>query len=233
VVAGQLNPGKCTVSSESGIEQIAAFMGVEASSEEKRVARVLCAGGKNEAHNRATYKGRLSSCRGEAVVAGGAKDCNWGCLGLGDCADVCDFDAIVMSDDALPVVDPDKCTACGDCVDICPKGLFELMPVSRQLIVQCKSQLEGDLATDRCSVACNACGRCVADAAPGLIEIKSGYAQINYELNELAAVQATQRCPTGAIVWLANGKQFAPQEKEEKPLGRVESGLFDANTYYQ
>lgn len=233
VVLGHLNPGKCTVSSESGIEKIADFLGVEASAEEKRVARVLCAGGKNEAHNRAKYKGGLQTCRGESVVAGGGKDCSWGCLGLGDCEQVCDFDAITMSDDALPVVDPDKCTACGDCVDICPKGLFELMPVSQKLIVQCKSQLEGDLATDRCSVACNACGRCVADASPGLIEIRSGYAQINYELNHLASPLAIQRCPTGAIVWLKNDRQFSRDEKEDLPLGRVESSDYDGQKYYQ
>lgn len=233
VVDGRLNPGKCTVSSETGILDIAAFLGVEAGSEEKRVARLLCAGGKNEAHSRATYSGGLSTCRGEAVVAGGTKDCNWGCLGLGDCADVCDFDAILMSDDALPVVDPDKCTACGDCVDICPKRLFELMPVSNRLIVQCKSQLEGDLATDRCSVACNACGRCVADAIPGLIEIRSGYAQINYDMNSLATPEATWRCPTGAIVWLDNMRQFSGDEKVGKPPGRVEPGAYDDTTYYQ
>jgi electron transport complex protein RnfB len=63
VVDGKINPGKCTVSSESDIENIANFMGVEASNEEKRVARVLCAGGREEAHNRADYKGGLGTCR--------------------------------------------------------------------------------------------------------------------------------------------------------------------------
>jgi Na+-translocating ferredoxin:NAD+ oxidoreductase RNF subunit RnfB len=233
VVDGQLNPAKCTVSAALEIDRIASYLGVEVSEEEKRVARVLCAGGKKEAHNRASYEGGLRSCRGEAVVAGGTKACNWGCLGLGDCADVCDFDAIIMSDDALPVVDPEKCTACGDCVDICPKGLFELMPVSQQLIVECKSELEGDLATDRCSVACNACGRCVADAAPGLIEITSGYAQIDYTLNDLANAQATGRCPTGAIVWLEGEQQFSTEEEKGKILGRIEAGKYDEQTYYQ
>lgn len=233
VVSGTLNPGKCTVSSESGIDGIASYLGVEASAEEKRVARLLCAGGKNEAHNRANYQGNLSSCRGEAVVAGGSKDCSWGCLGLGDCAEVCDFDAIHMNEDGLPSVDPVKCTACGDCVDICPKGLFKLMPVSQKLIVQCKSELEGSLATDRCSVACNACGRCVADAPPGLIEINSGYAQINYELNDLATPMATHRCPTGAIVWMLTNTQFDKITKENKPLGRIEPGVYNSNTYYQ
>jgi RnfABCDGE-type electron transport complex B subunit len=234
VVSGDMNPGKCTVSSESGIEQIADFLGVEASNEEKRVARVLCAGGKEEAHNRAQYSGGLKSCRGEAVVAGGPKDCSWGCLGLGDCADVCEFDAIVMNDDALPVVDPEKCTACGDCVEICPKGLFTLMPVSQRLIVQCKSLLEGDLALERCSVACNGCKRCAADAAPDLIEIVDGLARIDYELNHLSSPDATRRCPTGAIVWLDDIQQFSIAEEEAvMPLGRVEVNEFDAETYYQ
>ena len=232
VIAKEINVGKCTVSSPSGLEAIADYLGVEASTEEKRVARLLCAGGKKEAHNRSSYKGALSTCRGEAVVAGGPKDCNWGCLGLGDCESVCDFDAIHMSENGLPVVDPIKCTACGDCVEICPKDLFVLMPVSQKLIVQCRSLLEGDLATDRCSVACTGCSRCVSDAAPGVIEMKNGLAVINYENNDLAAPSATKRCPTNAIVWLESDQQFAIIEKEPMPLGRIDS-QFDAETYYQ
>ncbi len=154
-------------------------------------------------------------------------------MGLGDCATVCDFDAITMTDNALPLVDPEKCTACGDCVDICPKDLFVLMPVSQKLIVQCKSLLQGDLATDRCSVACNACGRCVSDAAPGVIEIKEGLAVVNYQRNDLASSTATRRCPTGAIVWLEGELQFEQREQESLPLGRVEVNDFDANKYYQ
>ncbi|WP_291026585.1 4Fe-4S binding protein, partial [Hydrogenophaga sp.] len=59
----------------------------------------------------------------------------------------------------LPVVIPDRCTACGDCVEACPKDLFELMPLEHKLIVQCKSLLEGEEAEELCRVACNACGR--------------------------------------------------------------------------
>ncbi len=111
VVANELNVAKCTVSSPEGLDLIADYLGLEVSAEEKRVARLLCAGGKNEAHNLADYKGGMSTCRGEAVVAGGSKDCTWGCLGLGDCSIACDFDAIYMNDNGLPVVVTEKCTA--------------------------------------------------------------------------------------------------------------------------
>ncbi len=222
LVAGEMTPAKCTVSSPDEVEAIARLLGIDAGAEEKRVARLLCAGGKQEAHHLAEYKGGVSTCRGEAVVTGGAKACAWGCLGLGDCMNVCDFDAIYMNEDGLPVVIPDKCTACGDCVDICPKDLFELMPVSRHLLVQCKSQLEGDLAESKCSVACTACGRCVADAAPGLIAIRDNLAVIDYDLNHLATPDAIRRCPTDAIVWV-EGQQFAQTKTNELPLGRIET----------
>jgi len=235
VVAGELPPSKCTVSAADAIQRIAEYLGVDAGSEEKRVARLLCAGGKREAQNLADYKGAMRTCRGESVVTGGPKACAWGCMGLGDCADACDFDAIFMNDEGLPVVIPDLCVACGDCVEACPKGLFEIMPVSHNLIVQCKSLLEGDNALSKCTVACTACGRCVADGAPGLIEIKNNLAVINYELNNLASPDATRRCPTDAIIWL-EGQQFKQEKKSTLPLGKVETYHMDEevkNRYWQ
>lgn len=231
VVLNGRNPAGCTVSSKEGLERIAEYLGVEVLEQEKWVARLLCAGGKEEAHNLAEYAGGIRTCRGEAVVAGGIKDCTWGCLGLGDCATACTFGAIEMNANGLPVVDAGKCTACNDCVEACPKGLFELMPLSRKLIVQCKSLLEGDLAESKCSVACTACGRCVMDSPPGVIEIKNNLAAINYELNELTSIAATKRCPTGAIVWLENNNQFEPVTRVNLPLGRMEELL--SREYYQ
>ncbi len=219
VVAGDAGPGKCTVSSPEGVETIADFLGVEAGGEEKRVARLLCAGGRNEAHQAIDYSGE-STCRAVTMVASGSKECIWGCLGLADCEVACDFDAIHMNDNRLPVVDVDKCTACNDCVDACPKDLFTLMPMSRKLIVQCRSLLAGDSAENLCSVACTACGRCVVDAAPGLLEMVNNLPVMDMEKNDLATLAATSRCPTNAIVWVEEG-QFASQRPTPLPLGRV------------
>jgi RnfABCDGE-type electron transport complex B subunit len=220
LVQKEATPGKCTVSSPAAVESIAGFLGVEAGFEEKRVARLLCAGGVKESHNQAEYYGQ-KTCRSVSMVTGGNKDCVWGCLGLGDCERVCDFGAITMNEDGLPVVEVDRCTACNDCVEICPKGLFVIMPLRRKLIVQCRSLLEGDAALERCSVACNACGRCAADAAPGLIEMKNHLPVIDYSKNDLASPLATRRCPTNAIVWL-EGQQFKKARTVPLPIGRVE-----------
>ena len=201
LIAGDVTPAQCTVSSADAIDEIADYLGVDSGDVVKRVARLACAGGTHVARNRAHYDG-LPSCRAAAVVSGGPKGCTWGCLGLADCADVCDFDAITMDKHGLPVVDGSKCTACGDCVDICPKDLFSIHTVDHRLWVACKNLEFGDTAENDCEVACTACERCAKDSPEGLITIQDNLAIIDYEKNGLASKVATERCPTGAIVWL-------------------------------
>ena len=220
LVSGSLKPGKCTVSSPDKVEEIAGFLGVDAGQEEKRVARLLCAGGRMEDREKIPYQGN-QTCRGMSVVGGGNRGCSWGCLGLGDCEEVCTFNSIWMNENGLPVVDIDSCTACGDCVEICPKDLFTIMPLSHKLMVQCRSQLEGDSAVEICSVACDACARCALDAPEGLITMQDTLPVIDYERNELASPQATWRCPTGAIQWV-EGPQLQSSQPPAFPLGRVE-----------
>ena len=205
-VEGKISPAQCSVANAEVHADIAAYLGVDAGVADKKVARLLCAGGSDVALMQAEYRG-LPTCAAAAVVAGGGKGCVWGCLGLGDCEVSCDFDAIHMSEQGLPVVDVEKCTACGDCVDACPKGLFTILPLSSHLLVQCRNLVNGDEALDACKVACTACGKCVQDAAPGLISIASGVAVIDYSRIDDANPAAIARCPTNAIVWL-EGAQF-------------------------
>jgi len=199
-VRGEIAPGKCTVNSPEGVQAIAALLQIDAGAEEKRVARLACAGGPHVARHRAQYVG-LATCRAAGLVNGGGKGCSWGCLGLGDCERVCDFHAIHMNGHSLPVVSQALCTACGDCVDVCPKQLFSLHAVSHQLWIACRNLAEGSQAEEDCEVACTACGRCAADGPAGLIEIVNNLATINYSRNAQASPAPTLRCPTGAIVW--------------------------------
>jgi electron transport complex protein RnfB len=199
LVTGEVLPGKCTVSTPAEHARIASYLGVDIGAQERKVARLACAGGNNVARSRAHYEG-LGSCAAAALVAGGGKACFWGCLGLADCELACDFDAIVMNPHRLPVVVEDRCTACGDCVEACPKDLFSLHAVSHRLWVTCSSLAEGDGILEDCEVACTGCGRCSSDA-PDRIEMKNNLPVIDYRIRPLTP-GPTQRCPTGAIVWL-------------------------------
>jgi electron transport complex protein RnfB len=203
-------PSRCTVASPQSVETIAAFLGVDPGKQEKRVARLYCAGGISAARQIAEYEG-FESCRAAHLVGGGGKGCAWGCLGLADCDIACTFDAIHMNEERLPVVDVDKCTACGDCVDACPRDLFEILPISHKLIVQCKAPLEGEEARRICRVACDACGRCAQDAAPGLIRMENNLPVVDYSAGGPASPDATLRCPTGAIQWVERDQFAGPQ----------------------
>lgn len=205
-VAGRIQPSACTVGGPETASLVADYLGVEAGEIETMVARLLCAGGTNVAIQMAEYEGH-QTCRSASAVIGGGKGCRYGCLGFGDCQDVCTFDAITMSPTGLPIVHVEKCTACGDCIDICPKNVLELLPLRQKLLVQCKSQLEGDELLELCRVACTGCARCVADASQGLLKMKNNLPVFNYEVLELQSVEATRRCPTNAITWV-EGDQF-------------------------
>ena len=199
LVAGLALPGKCSVSSPAEQSRIAVYLNVDVGREEKRVARLACAGGSNVSRNHAHYEG-LGSCAAATLVAGGGKGCFWGCLGIGDCQVACTFDAIEMNAHRLPVVNESRCTACGDCVTACPKDLFTIELQSHRLWVACRSLDAGDEILADCQVACTACGRCAMDA-PGLVEMKGNLPVIDYSKGP-ASKAAIERCPTGAIVWL-------------------------------
>ncbi len=217
VVDGKILPSGCPVGGPETARFIANFLGIEAGAVEKRVARLLCAGGREEALQVGEYEG-FSSCRAAATIGGGFKGCTFGCLGLADCEVACTFDAITMSTNGLPVVDLEACTACGDCVRACPKDLFVIQPVSHCLIVQCKSILEGEEALERCKVACTGCALCAADAPEGLITMRDNLPVINVDKIEHQTELATLRCPTGAIQWIV-GQQF----KELIPIDTIPS----------
>lgn len=198
LVAGKAVPASCTVSDDAGRERIAAYLGSAVGSVVRQVARLACAGGANVARLRAHAVG-LDSCAAAASVGGGPKGCSWGCIGLGDCAVSCHFDAIHMSPTGLPVVDESRCTACGDCVDACPKLLFSLRPIVARLWVACRAPVVGDAILAECEVACTACGRCARDA-PNLIVMRGGLPVVDE--TRPADDTAIFNCPTGAIVWL-------------------------------
>lgn len=221
VVSGELPPSKCSVSSPEGVERIAAFLGVDAGVLDRLTARLHCAGGVSQARQAAEYTG-IGSCRAAALVSGGGKGCAWGCLGLADCEVACAFGAIEMNEERLPAVNPRRCTACGDCVRACPRLLFELIPLSKPLVVQCRAPLAGDEARAVCNVACDACGRCAADA-PGLVAMVNNLAVVDYAAAAAQGPEATRRCPTGAIVFLGGGAQFVA-DRMVLPVGDRHAG---------
>ena len=114
IVAGKASPNSCVAAGDDVAHAIAAILGVSVEAKEPDIALPGCTYGVADADVKYTYDG-LNDCRAAALLSGGMKVCNIGCLGLGTCAAACPFDAIVMGPKGLPEVDEIKCTGCGTC----------------------------------------------------------------------------------------------------------------------
>jgi len=144
------------------------------------VAVLHCTGTNENSVTRSNYSGE-QSCLAEHITSGGTKACRYGCLGHGDCVDVCVFDALHVSESGLPVVDEEKCTSCGKCVECCPRALFKLVPVDQQVYVLCSSHDPGAVAKKACKVACIGCSICVKQEDSGTFAMDKGLSIVNYE----------------------------------------------------
>ena len=178
-------------------EKLAKLMGVELDEITPMVAVVQCQGGRGIAKDRFSYTG-IQSCVVAHQTGGGHKACSYGCLGFGDCVRACQFDALHMGEDGLPVVDEEKCTACGACVRACPRGIMRLIPVTQQVYVGCLSQDKGKAVKDVCKVGCIGCSLCAKVTPSGSIEMKGNLPEINPEGTNL--VVAVHKCPTKSLV---------------------------------
>jgi electron transport complex protein RnfB len=215
IVKGDAPITACPVGGSELAAKIAVLMGVEASSMERQVARVICCGDNNNAKEKYEYQG-IQDCKAAEMLAGGSKSCRYGCTGLGTCVRECPFDAIHVVN-GVAVVDEDKCTACKKCIAVCPKQIIELVPVSKKVRVLCKNLEKGKSVMNVCKVGCIACQKCVKACKFDAIHVENNIAKIDYE-KCVNCMMCAEVCPTKTIY--AN---FADRKKafidEDKCIG--------------
>ncbi len=196
VAAGQAPITGCTVGGSSVAQDIGLIMGLEAEETQRKVAKVLCAGDCDKATNKYHYDG-IEDCVAASMLADGPKECSFGCLGLGTCVRACPFDAIYI-DKGIAVVDEEKCTGCEICVAVCPKNIIEMIPVSSQVQVMCKSEDKGRDVRKYCTVGCIACKNCERACEYDAIKVENNVARIDYDKCVNCMVCA-EKCPTKSI----------------------------------
>ena len=197
VVDGKMSITGCPVGGQDVADEIARILGVEAGDTVKLVARVMCHGGNAEATKKAAEYNGPWSCAATALVAGGDKLCQYGCIGEGDCVESCQFDALFMNEDGLPEVIDELCKSCGACVTACPRNVIEMHPEDREVFVFCKNQDDPKTAKNVCVVACIGCGIC-ARKSDGSVVMEDKLAVIDYERLDPEKIPF-EKCTTGAI----------------------------------
>ncbi len=132
VVAGKAQPSVCIVGGPESAQSAAEVMGMEVGMAEPVKSYNTCTGG-DRAEVKYLYAG-VGTCRAQAALFGGQRDCSVGCLGFGDCVRACQFDALKMGPLGYPVVDKEKCVGCGICEQICPKSVMEVRTPSQRIL---------------------------------------------------------------------------------------------------
>lgn len=198
VMEPDVKPNLCTPGGKATSEAVARITGKELAAVEPRIARVFCQGGLSKSQRRFKYEG-VQDCRAAVLASGGDKSCIYGCLGFGTCARICPFDAITMSDDRLPVIDPVKCTACGQCAQACPKNVIEILPMVKEVLVRCHSKDKGAITRKGCQVGCIACGICVKVCPYNAPSVENNLSRIDLDKCKVCGL-CVAKCPTSAIL---------------------------------
>ncbi len=192
----------CPVGGASTMGVVAEFLGRAAVVREPEVAVVRC-GGSCAVRPVLSHFDGARSCAVAASTYAGQTGGSFGCLGMGDCVSVCDFDAIYMdASTGLPVVSDEKCTSCGKCVKACPKVIIELRrkgPKGRRVFVSCVSRDKGAVTRKACQAGCIGCGKCVKVCEFDAIAMADNLAYIDPVKCRLCR-KCVGECPTGAIV---------------------------------
>ncbi|MEA3316937.1 MAG: Fe-S cluster domain-containing protein [Bacteroidota bacterium] len=212
VKADDISDMYCPVGGNEVMTTVAEILGKTVEAKEPLVAVVRCAGSPEHRKKTNIYDG-IESCASVASLFSGDTGCQYGCLGLGDCVDACDFDAMYMDEETgLPVVIDDNCTACGACVEACPKDILELRKKNkkdRKIFVSCVNKDKGGPAKKACDVACIGCKKCVQVCPFDAITVDNFLAFIDSEKCKLCR-KCVEVCPTNAIQEI----NFPPKKKK-------------------
>ncbi len=198
VLKPEVAPNLCSPGGKATAEAVAKITGKVMEQLEPKIARVFCQGGCSKSVRRFKYEG-IKDCRAAIIASGGDKACIYGCLGYGSCSRACPFGAITMSDDSLPIIDPATCTACGICAQTCPTKVIEILPMAKEVLVNCHSKDKGAATKKNCQVGCIACGICVKVCPYDAPKVENFLSRIDLDKCKVCGLCKT-KCPTKAIV---------------------------------
>lgn len=208
----------CPVGGAEVMAMVAEILGREAPKTEPRVAVLRCNGTPEHRKRTSVYDG-ASNCTIAHSLYTGETDCPYGCLGLGECVDSCDFDAMYMDHETgLPVIIDDNCVACGACVKACPRDIIELRKKAkkdRKIYVSCVNEDRGGPARKACRVACIGCGKCEEVCNFDAIKIENNLAFIDSDKCTFCR-KCPPVCPTNAILELNFPPRKEPRKKEKE-----------------
>lgn len=196
LVEGKAELSSCNATSKEKKEEIAEILGLTDTGEATKV--VVCCHGGQDAKDKYDYVG-YGDCRSMELLAGGRKQCAWGCLGTGSCVDACQHHAVTVKQKGYSEVSLSKCISCGRCISVCPKKIIKRIPASATYYVACSNHQKGKEVRELCTKGCIACGICAKQCEVGAITIVDNLATIDYT-KCINCGKCAAKCPQRCIV---------------------------------
>ena len=159
--------------------KIAAILGTAAAEVVSMTAVVHCNGDCNATQTAFSFDG-VQSCKAVKRFYGGNGTCKFGCIGLGDCVNACEHDAIKVVNGVAKVI-PSLCGACGQCAAACPNSLISIKPLAKHIDVLCSSGDNGKATKLACKNGCIGCKICEKKCPHGAITVNNFHASIDYD----------------------------------------------------
>jgi len=185
-------PSKCAPGKQSVAEKVAALTGKAAGATTPLLSVVRCSRNEGGVKKKYSYVG-YDTCQGAALAFGGPYECNFACIGYGDCVAACPFHAIHMVNN-MPVIDPAECTGCGVCVNNCPKQVLQLIPTTAICYVPCNSRDSGKAVTNVCQSGCIHCMACTRKAKDAVTMVNDRIEIDHEKLDDPSAQAAVAAC---------------------------------------
>ena len=176
LATGKVKTNLCTVGGSKVADRISDLLGKKKTDFEAKVAYVMCRGDSEHTQKKYIYQG-VSTCKAANMLFGGDGECRFGCIGLGDCMEVCNYDSIKI-EKGVAVIDQNKCVGCGMCVDVCPKHIISLTR-KQTAKVFCSNTDKGAQTRKVCEVGCIGCKLCAKACEYDAISFEGGLAVID------------------------------------------------------
>ncbi|MEA2015744.1 MAG: 4Fe-4S binding protein [Actinomycetota bacterium] len=208
------------------LEGLESVLGIEIdSSAMKKKAVVRCSG---DSEIIGDYSG-IETCRAASKMAGGFKECPYGCLGLGDCVEVCPVNAISIDEEKqAAVIDMEKCTGCGLCVEECPMNVIELIPADSKVVYLCKYEpIKNIPGRKKCKSGCLHCKKCFKACEYDAIKWNEDKAIPEFDHNKCTLCgECIKACPTGTLLEMSKiglklKDDVKVEEEKEENLEKV------------
>ncbi len=187
---------RCVPGGEAAAQKISKIMGVSFQGVSSKKAVVHCGGVCGATGRKYEYHG-TPTCAACNELYAGSGQCDYGCIGFGDCVKACRYDAIHLVD-GVARVDPKKCVGCTMCAMQCPKHLINMVDADATVNVICSSQNSGKETRERCKNGCIACKRCEKTCPHDAIHVEGNLARIDYDKCTRCG-ECVKVCPVGCI----------------------------------